>query len=191
VRHERIVLGYHGCDRAIAEKLLAGEPFRPSRNPYDWLGSGVYFWEYAPDRALRFAYLQKQRGNVRHPAYVGAELRLGRCFDLLDTRFTYDLASFYPVWRATLRRSRVPLPSNTGAAPYFMKRFRDCALMNEYLTLVGQDGVEYDTVRGCFLEGARLFPKSGFYRESHVQIAVRNAACVIRVFDPILEGHET
>jgi hypothetical protein len=35
------VLGYHGCDAEIAEKLLRGEPFEQSQNDYDWLGHGV------------------------------------------------------------------------------------------------------------------------------------------------------
>ncbi len=43
------VLGYHGCEAAVAEKLLAGEPFKASSNDYDWLGPGIYFWK--PTRA--------------------------------------------------------------------------------------------------------------------------------------------
>jgi len=35
------VLGYHGCDGDVAEKLIAGEPFEPSDNDYDWLGHGI------------------------------------------------------------------------------------------------------------------------------------------------------
>lgn len=33
------VLGYHGCDRKVAERVLAGkQQLIPSRNDYDWLG---------------------------------------------------------------------------------------------------------------------------------------------------------
>lgn len=46
------ILGYHGCDEAVAEKVLAGEDFKPSDNDYDWLGSGIYFWEANPQRGL-------------------------------------------------------------------------------------------------------------------------------------------
>jgi hypothetical protein len=42
----------------------AGEPFRKSRNDFDWLGEGVYFWEYGHDRALQFADEQRKRGKV-------------------------------------------------------------------------------------------------------------------------------
>src|SRR5438105_2821011 len=45
----RTVIGYHGCSRAFAADLLAGrvslEQWKLSRNNYDWLGEGIYFWE--------------------------------------------------------------------------------------------------------------------------------------------------
>ena len=45
-----------GCDRRTAEKVLLGEAvLTPSQNNYDWLGSGVYFWEFGPERALQWA----------------------------------------------------------------------------------------------------------------------------------------
>ena len=37
------VLGYHGCDEKIGERILAGEHVLLSRNAYDWLGTGTYF----------------------------------------------------------------------------------------------------------------------------------------------------
>ena len=49
------MLGYHGCDEDVGRALLQGKPFRASDNDYDWLGSGVYFWESNPQRALSFA----------------------------------------------------------------------------------------------------------------------------------------
>ena len=49
------VLGYHGCDQAVGEGLLDGDDFKPSKNDYDWLGPGIYFWEANPQRGLDFA----------------------------------------------------------------------------------------------------------------------------------------
>jgi hypothetical protein len=41
---------------------------RPSDNPYDWLGTGIYFWEANPLRALQFAQERAQVGkNSRGP----------------------------------------------------------------------------------------------------------------------------
>ncbi|HEY0093198.1 MAG TPA: hypothetical protein VGB96_02685, partial [Archangium sp.] len=81
-----MVVAYHGCDAAVAERLLQGEPFKPSANDYDWLGAGIYFWEYGADRALQFAREQTVRGKIHTPAHVGALIQLGNCFDLMDTR---------------------------------------------------------------------------------------------------------
>lgn len=42
------VIGYHGCDRAVAEKVLQNKThLKQSDNSYDWLGPGIYFWVIA------------------------------------------------------------------------------------------------------------------------------------------------
>jgi len=99
VEYARLVVGYHGCDEAVASRVLKGDPFKPSENAWDWLGAGVYFWEHGADRAFRFAQEQRARGKLKRPTVVGALIQLGRCFDLLDTRFTADVASAYPLLR--------------------------------------------------------------------------------------------
>jgi hypothetical protein len=58
------VLGYHGCDRKVGERLLGGEALKPSNNDYDWLGPGIYFWEANPLRGLEFAG-EPRRRNVQ------------------------------------------------------------------------------------------------------------------------------
>ena len=53
MRSAALVLGYHGCDREVGERILGGGGhLQPSENDYDWLGSGIYFWEDNPRRAL-------------------------------------------------------------------------------------------------------------------------------------------
>jgi hypothetical protein len=50
------VLGFHGCDRKTADRVVGtGKHLRLSRNDYDWLGHGVYFWENDPLRARQWA----------------------------------------------------------------------------------------------------------------------------------------
>jgi hypothetical protein len=45
--YSRFVVGYHGCDAALARKVLLGDAnLSPSANNYDWLGQGVYLWEH-------------------------------------------------------------------------------------------------------------------------------------------------
>ena len=41
-----LYLGFHGCEKQLAmEILLQKKDFHQSTNDYDWLGSGIYFWE--------------------------------------------------------------------------------------------------------------------------------------------------
>jgi hypothetical protein len=187
MRYDRTVIGYHGCDAAVADRLLRGEPFHRSENSYDWLGTGVYFWEYGPDRALRFARDQQRRGKVAEPAVVGALVQLGNCFDLLDTRFTFDLAREYENLQARHAEAGQSLPENSGSDPDRKLRRRDCWVLNRSLEEFERRSRSYDTVRCCFIEGDRAFPGSGIFVESHIQIAVRNPACILGVFRPTLE----
>jgi hypothetical protein len=42
----------------------------------------------------------------------------------------------------------------------------------------------FQTVRGVFIEGGEAFPGSCIMEKSHIQIAVRDPACIIGVFQP-------
>lgn len=188
MRHDRVVLAYHGCDAAVADRLLAGEPFRKSENDYDWLGAGVYFWEHGADRALQFARDQQRRGRVTEPAVVGAVVQLGHCFDLMDTANTRDLTSAFREYRSFAAQAGWRLPRNAGSTPDKKLRRLDCSVLNHYLDWLDTFGVPFDTVRCGFQEGERAFPGSGIYRESHIQISVRNPACILGVFRPTLQA---
>ena len=182
MRYDRTVIAYHGCDASIAERLLRGESFRRSENDYDWLGAGVYFWEYGADRALRFARNQQRRGKLAEPTIVGALVQLGNCFDLMDTRFTGDLVDAYNHLRDVHEQSGVLLPSNAGITPDEKLRRLDCLVLNVYLSSLERTGRAFDTVRCGFPEGSRAFPGSGIFQQSHIQVAVRNPACIIGAF---------
>lgn len=184
MHYDRQILAYHGGDVETVQRLLDGEPFLPSDNDYDWLGRGVYFWEYGADRAQRFAEEQHRRGTVRKPAVIGAILQLGKCFDLLDTRFTSDLAMAVGSWTAMAAAAGIVLPANAGRPQERKLRRRDCALLNWYLGQAEAAGATYDTVRGGFVEGSPIYEGSGINRETHIQIAVRSSTCILGVFRP-------
>ncbi|MFL5354130.1 hypothetical protein [Archangium sp.] len=188
MRYDRMVVAYHGCDAGVAERLLGGASLEPSQNAYDWLGEGIYFWEYGEDRALQFAQEQVERGRVRTPAYVGALIQLGDCFDLLDTRFTSELAAAYVPWMESQPPEKLPLPRNAGPAPDYKLRYRDRAVLDWYLEFLEQEeGRRYDTVRCGFLEGEPVFPGSGILKQTHIQLTVRNPSCIVGVFRPNVE----
>jgi len=85
---EGFVLAYHGCDARVGGGILAGRGHvRPSTNKHDWLGSGAYFWENSPTRALQWAQFLKDHpkiaaSKVNEPFVIGAIIKPGRCLDL-------------------------------------------------------------------------------------------------------------
>lgn len=170
----RIIVGYHGCDPAFAGALIDGSlsvsEWKPSRNPYDWLGEGIYFWEHAPGRAMTWG----GKGGV-----VGALIQLGLCLDLTEIRYTDLLATHYQSVRETYERKGLTLPRNRGK-----RRDLDCLVINELFDSDGKN--RFQTVRCPFLEGDPIFPGSGIRRESHIQVAVRDPACILGVFRPNL-----
>ena len=172
-RFSRIVLGYHGCASEFADAILRGElsisQWQSSANPYDWLGQGIYFWEYAPERARAWG-----AGGV-----IGAVVQLGRCLDLTDIRYTDLLSPAYQAAKKAFRQHTRKLPKNREK-----RRELDCLVINS-LILGQPEGEQFQTVRGPFLEGRPAFPGSQILRESHVQIAVRDRACILGVFRPV------
>ena len=173
MRYDRQVIGYHACRREIADRLLDGDPFHPSRNDWDWLGSGVYFWEFGHQRAHDWAQ-QWPRLQGQPFAVVGAILQLGNCLDLLDTDHTRRLTAFAQQYVA---RGTV-IPENVGP-----KRLGDCFLINGFCERMEVTS-PYDTVRGLFQEGAPVAAGSEIRLENHIQIVVRRPEAIIGLFRP-------
>ncbi len=191
LEYQRIIVGYHGCDEDTAHKiLLEGEHLKASNNAFDWLGKGIYFWEFAPRRALDFAIEQRERGKLKEPMVVGAYINLGRCFDLTDVEHTRQLGSAFEEWSEIFEETGAQMPENRavpGGDPDFLLRDRDCALLNWYLRELDKDVGEkyhYQTVRGVFQEGPAAFDGSGIREKTHVQVAVRDPSCIIGYFLP-------
>ncbi len=185
MKYDRTIIAYHGCDAELAERILAGEPLKKSENDYDWLGSGIYFWEYGADRAMRFAEDQRRRGKLKTPAIVGALVQLGRCFDLMDTKFTSELPAAHEMLKTIHDSQGTSLPVNGGSTPDKKARRLDCAVLNFYLDFLERTkGIRYDSVRCGFVEGDAAFEGSGIREQSHVQLAVRSPDCILGVFRP-------
>lgn len=180
-RFARTIIGYHGCEDSFAHDVLLGnvaiDQWEPSRNIWDWLGHGIYFWEHSLQRAHRWA-----RENCDRPSVVGAVVQLGKCFDLMDESVTASLVDSYVQLGAAIAETGQTLPDNAGAGGKLRKLA--CLVINDCLVQLQKQGVQYDTVRGVFLEGDPVYPGAGFSRETHIQIAVRNSACILGVFRP-------
>jgi hypothetical protein len=94
--YHRTVIGYHGTQRSTALRVVQGlEGYKRSENADDWLGHGIYFWEYAPKQAWAWAEQRRKTWNQGEDvAVLASMIRLGNCFDLLDPDNLEILARF-------------------------------------------------------------------------------------------------
>jgi hypothetical protein len=99
-KRPNLILGFHGCDKSVAEKVINGDCLKESTNDYDWLGHGIYFWQNSPERAMEYARTAKKRKNstIKEPAVVGAIIDLGNCLDLLEMNHIQVVKSAYNVF---------------------------------------------------------------------------------------------
>lgn len=147
------IIGYHGCDRDTAEKVLSGEGgLKPSENDYDWLGPGIYFWVDSKERGLQWAIEQSKRKNskIKNPVVVGAYIHPGLCLNLTDYGVNESLQEAYAVLQANCESTKTPLPQNkTLKNGIFMQRHLDCATIKILHSMRELNGEQsYDTVYG-------------------------------------------
>jgi hypothetical protein len=188
------VLGFHGCDKSLAEKVFSGEMrLKPSENKYDWLGNGIYFWEQNPLRAFEYAqHLKdnpsKSKTKIKEPAVIGAVINLGHCLNLLNSESLLILQQGYDILLKTHEKSGYPIPQNKpiGEEQDLLLRPLDCAVIETIHEFRKEtSNAPYDTVRGVFWEGQDLYPNAGFKEKNHVQICVRDLNCIKGYFRPL------
>ena len=184
-----LILGFHGCDYSTLEKVVFhGEPMHASENDYDWLGHGMYFWEQNFERAFAWAQEQVKRGVYGKPAVIGAVIDLGNCLNLMDSASIGIVKEEYELLHAEFELLGRELPQNHGRTQDRLFRNLDCAViehLHERIESASFSGVEpYDSVRGLFTEGQPIYPGSGFYEKTHIQLCVRNPNCIKGYFMP-------
>jgi hypothetical protein len=191
--YHRTVIGYHGTGLSTALRIVNRvEGFRWSRRAFDWLGHGIYFWEHAPRQARDWARLrQRQLARKKNPtaddlrrmnepiAVVASMIRLGFCFDLLDPDNVEYLVSVHDRFRETLEMSGVPLPQN-----HRKYRRLDCAVFEHAYRLIDElpDHPSVDSTRGVYVPAGgdrRVWGSSWISRDTHIQLCVRNPACIL------------
>jgi len=190
LKYQRTVIGYHGCDESVANAvLLKGKQLKQSKNDYDWLGRGIYFWEHGPQRAHEWA---RQSKNVKKPAVIGAIINLGFCFDLLDTAHTQLLSALFPLYRQACEATGRPIPINRSpknqTTDDLILRYLDYAVVNWCMDYMeDKERQRYQTVRCLFSEGVPVFEGSKILAKSHIQIAVRDEAAIVGYFKPHID----
>lgn len=188
------VLGFHGCDQAVAEAVLRGKtPLTASENVYDWLGSGVYFWENNPARAFEYATQLKKHprrlgAKIVRPAVIGAVIDLGYCLNLLDSKFLKAVRDEYDNLSTAALEAGLELPQNRRVYPGNELLFRDldCLVINSLHETRHDSGHrEFHSVRAAFIEGRPLYPNSGLFSRNHIQICVRHPRSIKGYFRPL------
>jgi len=111
------VQGFHACKREFAIALQHGEirlqEWKPSKNAYDWLGGGIYFWEGSRRRAEEWGH-QFVTGPT---AIIEAEIELGVCFDLSETKYLHLIQEVYDSLVVLYRDEGWSLPKNRSLEP--------------------------------------------------------------------------
>ncbi len=190
-----LVIGFHGCDESVRDDVVfnKGSLLKPSANDYDWLGSGVYFWENNYTRALEFANFLKDHPTrnakipIRKPSVIGAIIDLGHCLDLLDSEYLNLLKEGYNLLKKSKEAYGMNIPKNVALSNNndLLLRHLDCAVIetiHKFNKDKGKD--EFDSVRGVFFEGSDLYLNAGFKEKNHIQIALRNPNCIKGYFIP-------
>lgn len=181
-----LYLGFHGCEKELAYDLVTKKcEMKPSRNSYDWLGEGCYFWENDPTRAFEFARDVKK---CKDPFVLGAILDLGYCLDLtcrdniLLVKDVYESIVRPLSKKGRLKQNIVPKNSITDD---LLLRFLDCAVIEALHDFNETNGYnEYDSVRAGFWEGCEIYETAGFREKNHIQLCVRNPKCILGLFIP-------
>ena len=167
----------------------------PSVNDYDWLGSGIYFWEQNYARAYQWAQESCKRRGSGESAVIGAVIDLGYCLNLTDARYIDLLRREYGFLKSDLEMMGLEMPHNAGKTEDKLLRRLDCAVVEHLharMKLEQAKHIEsssisvapFDSARGLFSEGDVIYPGAGFKAKTHVQICVRNPNCIKGYFVP-------
>lgn len=165
-----------------------------SERDFDWLGPGAYFWESDPQRALEWSQWKVARGDYAEAFVIGAVIDLRNCLDLVSREDLELLRSAYGSFVKMQRKAGLPVPKNRSAKDDpnadRVLRYLDCAVIRHLHNIIESQPPDerptepFDTVRGMFTEGGKLYRGGGFKRKSHVQLAVRNPGCILGLFIP-------
>lgn len=148
---------------------------KPSHNDYDWLGSGLYFWENNHERAKQWAE-EHYGGNA---AVLGAVFYLGKCLDFLDAKYLSLLRPMYTTLRDAIEASGYgELPKNSSnqfGTPTCRKL--DCAIINLIINEAKRQNKPFDSVRTVFCEGDDAYSNAGFKEKNHMQVNIIDPRC--------------
>jgi hypothetical protein len=106
---------------------------------------------------------------------------MGFCLNLLDAQFLSQLPIAFKKLEEIYSRLGQPLPSNRDIAGSsdLLLRHLDCAVIETLHQLrVDEKKPSFDSARGVFVKGDALYPGAAIQKLNHIQVCVRNLACI-------------
>jgi hypothetical protein len=186
-----LIVGFHGCDQTVRDNIVSGQSaFRPSKNKWDWLGEGMYFWQNNYERALHYAQNPPTKSAIKTPAVLGAIFNLGHCLDLTDKEGIDLVKRSHEILSKSAGQEKKELPRNINPKDSLdlkdkIIRRLDCAVINNIHSLMEKANESpFESVRAVFFEGAELYEDAGFLDKTHVQICIRNPNLIKAFFVP-------
>lgn len=191
--YHRTVVGYHGTGLTAALRIVNRlEDFVWSERDYDWLGGGIYFWEYAPRQAFAWSKLRQKQYNKKKNktpederraterlAVVACMIRLGFCVDLTEPENVEYLGKIYESYKESMELTGDPLPTNE-------RHYRrlDRAVFDYAYEVIeaSEPNLKVDTARGIYVpkDGTkRIWDGSWISRDTHIQLCVRNPSSLL------------
>ena len=196
--HRGLVIGYHGCDATVRDKLVTGElqTLKASANRYDWLGPGIYFFENDAARALTFAEASSAKPEALYtanpiatPAVVGAVIRVERWLDMTTQEGlnTYK-TTFQEMQKKVDKKEVQGMPTNQRTVEnndvVLLRQLDNAVLTKVHSSKKELGEPSLQGVRGIFEQGTHLSENSGFRSLSHIQIAI-DPSCIHGWFLPV------
>lgn len=153
----------------------------------------MYFWENDPNRALEYILEVQTREPIRvaNPTVVGAVLDLGHCLNLVENRYISLVKDTFLGYKEKMIADGLEIPTNKSVSPIDhdnLFRHLDCAVIEFIHTLAVNE--PFDSVRGMFIEGGKIYEGAGFHEKTHVQIAIRNPYMIKGYFRPLINHIE-
>jgi hypothetical protein len=93
------------------------DQLKPSYNPWDWLGPGVYFWEENPYKALQYAEKcanksQEFSGEIHTPLVIGAIIELRNCLNLAEPNSINIVKEAFSNLKRSMEQAGETMPEN-------------------------------------------------------------------------------
>ena len=172
--------GFHGTNTEAAD-VICEDGFKVHPRNTHWLGTGVYFYQDAPQLAwvwARWRTMREWRNKKRRsrPAVLWVTIDLRDCIDLLDRRWFGLVRDAYNDVVERYAKTGRDLPTQIGPWTAGMGSFHalDCAVMDGLFDDVRiTKGWNMRSARASFWEGRPAFPTSHLIRGSNVTVVVR------------------